>query len=403
MATQEVIDQLTAVAQDCLESKIQAGFDASAALTVDIALEIAQAMEIKANEYTDVKISEVLTELTNNEVDLGPFTEFMAEIYELLDGDDLTDGFQIFNLLATDASAALTTLAEHTVTLQTIQNNLTTFQNTLTDHSTRIAALEAAQHEPMDCEDCHDEILNLVDGSMDAACIASDVALATYRTTTSASVLAAFQAEMNPSTATFSAISTIRNNRDVVTVSGVCTDENIATIRIQYFDGPFVDIVPDYTLGTWEHQFYLGQPGNVYDSIEVEALDSSGNILETVDLTHSTVTPFTNYGLFGIENITVDGEAARGIYYYFEGDPVIADVRIVRASETLNVPENVSVNDPIFYPEHSRSGTVGTDQEQVVYATDLTVSELFTAGIVKIYFFNAAGEVLMANDQALFN
>ena len=54
MATQEVIDQLTAVAQDCLESKIQAGFDASAALTVDIALEIAQAMEIKANEYTDV-------------------------------------------------------------------------------------------------------------------------------------------------------------------------------------------------------------------------------------------------------------------------------------------------------------------------------------------------------------
>ena len=198
MATQEVIDQLTAVAQDCLESKIQAGFDASAALTVDIALEIAQAMEIKANEYTDVKISEVLTELTNNEVDLGPFTEFMAEIYELLDGDDLTDGFQIFNLLATDASAALTTLAEHTVTLQTIQNNLSTFQNTLNDHTTRIAALEAAQHEPMDCEDCHDEILNLVDGSMDAACVASDTALATYRTNTAASVLAAFQLEMNP-------------------------------------------------------------------------------------------------------------------------------------------------------------------------------------------------------------
>ena len=204
MATQEVIDGLTQTIQDCLEAKLQAGFDANAALTVDIAREVANAVEDKANEYTDIEISKVMTLITGGEVDLGPFTEFMNTIKTLLDGDETTEGYQVFNTLISDTAANKQLLISHTTTIQSIQNTLTTFQSTLADHETRIAALEAAQHEPMECEDCHDEILNLVKGSMAAACTAADTTLTTHYASEHSSVLAAFVAEMNPVVASFS-------------------------------------------------------------------------------------------------------------------------------------------------------------------------------------------------------
>ena len=198
MATQEVIDGLTQTIQDCLEAKLQAGFDAQAALTVDIAREIAGAIETKANTYTDIEISKVTTLIESNEVDLGPFTEFMNTLSTLLDGDETTEGYQIFNTLITDTTANSTLLASHVTTIQTIQSTLTTFQSTLADHETRIAALEAGQHEAMDCEECHDAILTIVDDSMESACTAADVANAAHFTANAASTLADFAQRVDP-------------------------------------------------------------------------------------------------------------------------------------------------------------------------------------------------------------
>ena len=197
MATQEVIDGLTQTIQDCLEAKLQAGFDANAALTIDIAREVASAVEDKANEYTDIEIDKVMTLITGGEVDLGPFTEFMNTIRTLLDGDEATEGYQVFITLVSDRAANKQLLISHATTIQSVQNTLTTFQSTLADHETRIAALEAAQHEPMDCEDCHDEILNLVKGSMAAACAGADSSVTGHYVNTHASILASFKAEMS--------------------------------------------------------------------------------------------------------------------------------------------------------------------------------------------------------------
>jgi hypothetical protein len=198
MATTEVIESLTQVVQDCLEAKLQAGFDANAALSLDIAREVASAVQTKANEYTDVEIANVMSLISGGEVDLGPFTEFMNSVKTLIDGDENTEGYQIFELLVSDTAANKQTLINQTTTLAAIQQNLTTFQSTLADHEARITALEAAQHEPIDCEDCHDELLNIVKNAIGDACTDSQTTLNAYHSTTSASILASWIAELNP-------------------------------------------------------------------------------------------------------------------------------------------------------------------------------------------------------------
>ena len=249
MATQEVIDGLTQTIQDCLEAKLQAGFDAQAALTVDIAREVAGAVENKANEYTDIEISKVMTLITGGEVDLGPFTEFMNTIKTLLDGDETTEGYQVFNTLISDTAANKQLLISHTTTIQSIQNTLTTFQSTLADHETRIAALEAAQHEPMECEDCHDEILNLVKGSMAAACAAADVTTGAHYTAEHSSVLAAFSQEIDPVSVTI--VAAYDEVALTVAFSGAFTGRKVKSVSVVVGAGAPVAGVFDTEAKTW--------------------------------------------------------------------------------------------------------------------------------------------------------
>lgn len=197
MATTEVIEDLTQVIQDCIDAKLQTVFDANAALSLDIAREIGEALEAQLTGYTDEQIQTVLTALSANEVDLSPLITFMNEIKALLDGDPLTDGWQIFDLLTSDAAATKATLVTQSTELSAIQGNLTAFQATLSDHSARVAALEAALHTPVDCEECHDDFLALVNGAIDTACDQSAAELAVSLPLKSETVLAAFRAEMN--------------------------------------------------------------------------------------------------------------------------------------------------------------------------------------------------------------
>ena len=196
MATPEVIAALTAAAQDCLEDKLQAGFDANAQLTVDIAKELMSSVEAASAEYTDIEISKVLDLIDQNEVDLEPFLTFMTSIKSLLDGDDLADGWQIFDLLAIDANDVSSGLILQTTTINNLQTELSTFQTSLDDHTARITALELAQHEPVDCEDCHDDFLDILKGSISDACADAAVAQATYQTTTSATIMDAWREEL---------------------------------------------------------------------------------------------------------------------------------------------------------------------------------------------------------------
>jgi hypothetical protein len=202
MATIEVIEGLTQVVQDCLEAKMQATFDASAALSVDIAREIGEALEAQLLTYTDDQIRTVMDSLSASEVDMTPLTDFMAEIRTLLDGDSLTAGWQIFNLLSADAATVKTGLIEQATELSVLQGNLSVFQTALSDHSARLATLEAALHAPVDCEECQDPFLGIVNSAIDVACDQSAAALAVSLPLKSESVLAAFRLEMAGTTPT---------------------------------------------------------------------------------------------------------------------------------------------------------------------------------------------------------
>ena len=235
MATQEVISALTTVVQDCLEDKLQAGFDAQASLTLDIAREVANAVENKANEYTDIEITKVMNLITNGEVDLGPFTEFMNSVKTLLDGDENTEGYQIFNTLITDTATNKQTLINHTTSIGLIQNTLNTFQTTLVDHEARITALELAQHEPVDCEDCHDELLNIVKGSISDACTAADATLAAHYDAQSPAIVSGFAQEIDPISITCEL--EYDPVEDTITCSGEFTGRKVKRVSCEVENG----------------------------------------------------------------------------------------------------------------------------------------------------------------------
>ena len=196
MATLEVISALTTVVEDCLADKLQAGFDANAQLTVDVAKEIAAQLEYETTKYTDIEITEVMNLITNTDVDLGPFTAFMNSMKEILDGDEETEGYQIFTTLVSDTNNNTQTLINHSTSIGLIQSTLSTMQTTITDHSDRITALENAQHEPLDCEECHDELLDILKSSINNACGATAASISAYRTTTASAVLSDWRNEL---------------------------------------------------------------------------------------------------------------------------------------------------------------------------------------------------------------
>jgi len=236
MATQSVIDDLTTVIQTCLEEKLKAGFDANAALTIDIAREVATNVENKCNTYTDVEITKLVDLIGGGEVDLGPFTEFMNTIKTLLDGDENTEGYQIFNTLITDTATNKQTLIDHSTSIQLITNQLNTFQTTLVDHESRIAALEALDYgDPIDCEECHDDILEIIKDAQAQACTAASDSIAAYQAAETDSIVSDFANEMDP-ISLFNMTSEV-SDTNIITISGEYTGRRIANITVSLPSG----------------------------------------------------------------------------------------------------------------------------------------------------------------------
>jgi hypothetical protein len=204
MATEEIKLDLQQVIQDCLTSKLQAGFDANAKLTVDIARQVATEIEARASDYTDEEIAK-LKDLIGEGVDLKPIQEFMALMKELLDGDESTEKYDIFSKLVSDTAENKASLISHTSSIALIQQTLVTFNSTLSDHENRLKALEALDHTKIDCGECEDGILTLMKDITTAACDASNTAITAYTEAKSGVVSASFADELDPISSVFSA------------------------------------------------------------------------------------------------------------------------------------------------------------------------------------------------------
>lgn len=204
MATEANIQELVAAVQTCLADKIQAGYDASSQLSVDIAHELAAIIEAKAANYTDVEIEKVMS-LIGGDVDLAPFTEFMNTVKSLLDGDESTEEYDVFNLLVTDTAANKATLINQgsaitliTQTLTNIQTTLTGLQESITDHEARITTLEEMDHGTTDCESCQDDMLDLVKSAIQTGCEASTAEITAYQTARRTATTTAFADAIDP-------------------------------------------------------------------------------------------------------------------------------------------------------------------------------------------------------------
>jgi len=197
MATESVVLEFQAVIEACLTDKLKAGYDASAALSVDLARQVAAEIEARAVDYTDAEIAK-LTDLIGDGVDLKPITDFMATLKDLLDGDETAEGFQVFQKLISDTADNKQTLVNHTTSISLIQSTLATFQAELTDHENRIAALEAMDHSQVDCEACHDDMLNIIKAANEAACTAASTAITAYAAAKGAATSVSFADELDP-------------------------------------------------------------------------------------------------------------------------------------------------------------------------------------------------------------
>jgi hypothetical protein len=204
MASEQAILDLSAIVEDCITSRIKAGYDASAALTVDIARQVAAEVEAKAKDYTDEEVAKIKELLGGKE--LTPIFDLLNLIKDLLDGDDDTsNGFDTFNKLVSDTLSNKNTLVSHTTSLSLIQQQIKTLTETLgsndellADHEVRIKKLEELDHGSLDCEECHDEILGLVGKAITGAYDSASEIIASYTESTHAATVKNFADELDP-------------------------------------------------------------------------------------------------------------------------------------------------------------------------------------------------------------
>jgi hypothetical protein len=205
MASEQAVLDLGAIIEDCITSKIKAGYDASAALTVDIARQVATEVEAKAQDYTDEEIAKI-KQLIGGGEELTPILELLNLIKDLLDGDDDTsNGFDTFNKLVSDTLDNKNTLVNHTTTLSLIQKQLQDLTasieantKTLVDHDARLKKLEELDHTKLECEECHDGILAVVGEAISGVCESVGETIANYTTANNAITVKNFADELDP-------------------------------------------------------------------------------------------------------------------------------------------------------------------------------------------------------------
>ena len=401
MATQEVISALTTVVQDCLEDKLQAGFDAQASLTLDIAREVAGAVENKANEYTDIEIEKVMNLITGGEVDLGPFTEFMNSVKELLDGDENTEGYQIFNTLITDTAVNKQTLINHTTSIGLIQNTLNTFQTTLADHEARITALEQAQHEPIDCEDCHDELLNIIKGSFTEACTDAAAAQVAYNTATSATVLADWKDELDPITLTGSLV---EDGTERLVASAV--GRRVYSVSVAYPNGFIV------AMNEESGDYGIDAPTALTNGdYTFTAKDESGDVLKT-DVVNRNVNegPLVFPQWLGGDGWNTSHNVADdiGVAVFRQTeitDPRIHEIRLLEGAMSQAQLDAASPDDAIFVQEAAPETYQYNNHDPVtqgpVYVTNYEEGNGMESVYLNMIAFDAAGNAIGQEYQSV--
>jgi len=197
MASKDVVKELQSVVESCLVERIKQGFDANAALTIDIAKQVAEQIEKRATEYTDQEVEKIANLIGGS--DLKPLIDLLHTIRDLLDGNENTsDGFDVFNKLLADIADNKQTLINHTTSIGLIKATLEKYDATLSDHENRIKALEEAAKQGIDCEACQDSLLEAVSAAMEAANKAASKTLKKYMTSASKALSEGFADMLDP-------------------------------------------------------------------------------------------------------------------------------------------------------------------------------------------------------------
>ena len=176
MTNLSTVQELTEVIQLCLTSKLRESHDASVSLTLDIARLIATEIEERCKAYTNTQLSELMSTIHNEDVDLTTFREFINSIKGLLDGSD-EDGYQLFNLLVTDVADHTRILELQSIDLSEIKTQLAENTLAIKEHNVRLTTLEA---EPSGTE-VKGEMVDLMESVFESACVAVSDKLQEYR------------------------------------------------------------------------------------------------------------------------------------------------------------------------------------------------------------------------------
>jgi hypothetical protein len=273
MATETILNTLTQTIQDCLEQKMKDGFDANAQLSIEIARSVAKEIEARAKDYTDQEITEVKELIGTGGIDLAPFTDFISVLKEILDGDEDADGWQILNSLISDTATNKDAIISHTSSIELITTQLGSIQSTLTNHESRLAALEEMEHGGCG-DECQDTILDHVNASMTAACKNVTTAVNAHTTTQTNSLLSAFNEEMDPIQ---TSILIDVNDTGNIVVSGKVNGHRPVRVRATLPNGEIHDVERaddnGYSVSS------IADAGNINGVIKVHPLNADSQLI----------------------------------------------------------------------------------------------------------------------------
>lgn len=176
MTNLSTVQELTEVIQLCLTTKLRSAQAASVSLTLDVARVIAEEIEERCKEYTNGQMSDLLSTIHSDDVDLTTFREFIDSIKGLLDGSD-EDGYQLFNLLVSDVTDHSRILEIQSLDLVIIKEQLLSNTLAINEHNVRLLALEA---EPSVSE-VKGEVVDLMESVFESACMAASSKIEEYR------------------------------------------------------------------------------------------------------------------------------------------------------------------------------------------------------------------------------
>jgi hypothetical protein len=167
------VKELTDTIAECLTSKMNAGFQASSKLTIDIARILASELEFKATRYTDEQIDELLTLMDST--DLTPFKDFMDTLKEVL-GEE-SGNYRTIEKLMLDTKTNHVSVINLNSTIVDITLTITGINNKVSILDDRLRLLET---DTLGQIDASDDVIVIFNAIITNACNAAKNTLQAY-------------------------------------------------------------------------------------------------------------------------------------------------------------------------------------------------------------------------------